>query len=206
MPGAGGVLPMAVVGIDTVLGFLGREDQLVAAEELGEGGSVLTHRVPSLLDFLRVAEDEAGPAGGQVKGRGGDLRHGAARVGGHHAGEEPRAGRWCQRYQSGAEEASLRDPAESRASGVGVGAVLEVVQQVEQEQGVAVPAPYLEEPLHRVTPGQHHLPVGIGQGRSPGDETVGDRVAVRKAVLQQEVVDDVGRGRLVQHAFGTYCF
>jgi hypothetical protein len=51
LPGERGFLPMPVVGVEPFLGLGGREDQLVAAEELHERGPVLPHQRPGLLDF-----------------------------------------------------------------------------------------------------------------------------------------------------------
>ena len=84
---------------------------------------------------------------------------------------------------------------------VGVRPVLQVIEQVQQDDRVAVLAPDLEDPLHRVAPAEQHLPVRRIQVRSAGHEPVHHRLAVRQAVLQGEPVDGadhIGLLRLLQ--------
>jgi hypothetical protein len=66
---------VTVVAVDTVLGFRRREDQFIAPAELGEGAPVLAHQAPSLLDLLRIAEDDLGPGRGQLQGCTGGFVH-----------------------------------------------------------------------------------------------------------------------------------
>ena len=76
---------------------------------------------------------------------------------------------------------------------VGVRAVLQVIEQVQQDDRLAGFAPDLEDPLHRVAPAEQHLPVCRIQVRPAGHEPVHHRLAVWQAVLQCEPVDGADR-------------
>jgi hypothetical protein len=76
---------------------------------------------------------------------------------------------------------------------VGVRAELQVIEQVQQDDRLAVLAPDLEDPLHGVAPAEQYLPVRRIQVRSAGYKPVHHRHAVRQAVLQCEPVDGADR-------------
>jgi hypothetical protein len=93
--------------------------------------------------------------------------------------------------------------AEGGRSHVGVRAVLQVIDQVEQNDGVPVLTADLEDSLHRVAPAAHHLAVSRGQARPSGQELVQHGLAVRQTVLKREPVDDGDRFALAEFSFGT---
>jgi hypothetical protein len=97
----------------------------------------------------------------------------------------------------------LGQRAESGRAHVGVRSVLQVINQVQQDERVAVPATDLEDPVHRVAPAAQHLPVSRAQIRPAGQELVQHRLAVRQAVQKREPVDGVDRLVLDQHILGT---
>lgn len=81
---------------------------------------------------------------------------------------------------------------------VSVSAVLQVVDQVQQDDGILFLALDLEDTLDRITPAEQHLPVDRRQVLPSGDEPVHHARTVRQAVPQDEVVDDPDRLALVQ--------
>ncbi|MCP9945448.1 hypothetical protein LUX12_12650 [Streptomyces somaliensis] len=100
------------------------------------------------------------------------------------------------------EESPLGHSAERRPPDIRVRAVLQVVEKVQQDDGIPVLAPDLEDALHRVTPAEQHLPVGRGQVLPAGDEAVHHGRTVRQPVPQDEVVGDADRFTLVQSSRG----
>ena len=80
---------------------------------------------------------------------------------------------------------------------VGVCPVLKVIEQVQQDDRVAILAVDLEDSLHRVAPAEQHLPVRRLQVRPAGHEPVHHGLAVRQAVLQREPVDGADRVALI---------
>ncbi len=99
-------------------------------------------------------------------------------------------------------ESALGQPTESGRAHVGVHAVLQVIEQVQQDERVAVLMVDLEDPLHRVAPAAQHLPISRGQIRPAGQELVQHGLAVRQAVLKHEPVDDADRFALAQLLVG----
>jgi hypothetical protein len=97
----------------------------------------------------------------------------------------------------------LGQRAESGRAHVGVRAILQVVNQVQQGERVVVPAADLEDPVHCVPPAAQHLPVSRAQIRPAGQELVQHRLAVRQAVQQREPVDGVDCLVLGQHLIET---
>jgi hypothetical protein len=97
-------------------------------------------------------------------------------------------------------EPAFGKPGEGGRAHVGVRAVLQVVDQVEQGDRVPVLAADLEDSLHRVVPAAQYLAVGRGQVRSAGRELVQHGLAVRQAVLKREPVDDADRFATLREA------
>ena len=87
-----------------------------------------------------------------------------------------------------------RPPAE-----VGPRPVGELVEEVEQQHGIAVLARDLEQPFHDVLPAQQHVPFGGGQLRVIRDELLDHGGPRRQPVLQREMVDGHGEHGLVGH-------
>ncbi|MFI1186729.1 hypothetical protein [Streptomyces californicus] len=100
------------------------------------------------------------------------------------------------------EKASRGHSTERRPPDVRVRAVLEVVEQIQQDHGVPLPPPDLEDALDRVTPAEQHLPFGGGQVLPPGDEEAHHGRTVRQPIPQDEVVEDPGGRALVQLPHG----
>jgi hypothetical protein len=97
----------------------------------------------------------------------------------------------------------LGQRAEGDRAHVGVRAVLQVINQVQQDERVTVPAPDLEDPVHWVAPPAQHLPVSRTQIRPAGQELVQHGLAVRQTVQKREPVDRVDRLILDQHPIWT---
>jgi hypothetical protein len=91
---------------------------------------------------------------------------------------------------------------ESGRAHVGVHAVLQVIEQVQQDERVPVVTADLEDPLHRVAPAAQHLPISRGQLRSAGQEPVQYGLAGGQAVLKRGPVDDGDRLALTQLVVG----
>ncbi len=100
-------------------------------------------------------------------------------------------------------ESVLGQRPESGRAHIGVRAVLQVIDEVQQDERVPVLAADLEDPFHRVAPAAQHLPVSRAQIRPAGQELVQHGLAVRQAVLKHEPVDGVDRFVLDQHLAGT---
>lgn len=191
-------MALAVVAIEEVLSFGRRKDQFVAAAELDKRGPVLPHPLPSLLKLFGIAENQFGPTGGQVESGLGDLGGAGLGIARHRPGHQPRPAGRVDRYQAGVEEASLGHSMERRPPDIRVRAVLQVVDQVQQDDGIPFLTLDLEDALHRVPPTEQHLPVDRGQVLPSSDEAVHHGRTVRQAVPQDEVVDDPDRLALVQ--------
>ncbi|WP_251067097.1 hypothetical protein [Streptomyces sp. ISL-36] len=101
-------------------------------------------------------------------------------------------------HQAGVKESPFGHSAEYRPPDIRVRAVLQVVDKVQQDDGIPVLALDLEDALDRVTPAEQHLPVGRGQVLPHGDEPVHHGRTVRQAVPQDELVGDPDRLALVQ--------
>lgn len=96
------------------------------------------------------------------------------------------------------EEVPLGHSAERRPPDIRVRAVLQVVDQVQQDDCILFLPLDLEDALDRVAPAEQHLPVDRGQVLPSGDEPVRHGRTVRQSVPQDEVVDDPDRLALVQ--------
>ncbi len=124
-------------------------------------------------------------------------------VGRHRPGDQPGSGDRADGHQAGVQESAPRQWAEGGRANIGVRAVFQVIDQVQQDDRFPVSAEDLEDPLHRVPPAEQHLPVRRGQVRPGGHEPVHHGLAVWQAVLQREPVDDPDRLALVQLSFRT---
>ena len=122
-----------------------------------------------------------------------DLRGIGLAIGPHRPGNQPRVWDRADRDQAGVHESVLGQRAENGRAHVGVRAVLQVINQVQQDERVAVPSADLEDPVHRVAPAAQHLPVSRAQIRPAGQELIQHRLAVRQAVQEREPVDGVDR-------------
>jgi hypothetical protein len=192
-----------IVGVEPFPGFGSWKDHLVAAEELDERGPVRSHLLPALLDFRRVPEDQFGLFCRQFDCDLRDLRGTGPGVGRHRPGDQPGFGHRANGHQADVHEPALGQLAESVRAHVGVHAVLQVIEQVQQHNRFLVLAADLEDPLHRFMPAAQQLTVSRSQVRPTGQELVQHGLAARQAVLEREPVDDADRFSLAQHRPGT---
>ncbi|MEV4559851.1 hypothetical protein AB0K51_23050 [Kitasatospora sp. NPDC049285] len=119
----------------------------------------------------------------------------------HGPGNQPGSLGREERNQAGEEEPSFEDSAKGGSPDIRVRAVLQVVDQVQQDDRTVVLPPDLEDPFHRVTPAEQQLPLDLGQVPPSCDEPVHHGRTVRQAVPQDAVVDDPDRLGLVQLPF-----
>lgn len=93
--------------------------------------------------------------------------------------------------------------AEGDRAHVGVRAVLLVINQIQQNERVAILTADLEDPVHRIAPATQHLLVSRAQIRPAGQELVQHGLAVRQTVQEHEPVDGIDRLIFGQHLIGT---
>ena len=201
--GERGLLPVPVVVVEPFLGLGGRQDQFVGTEELHERRPVLPHLLPGLLDFVGIAVDQFGQLRRQFERGLRDVRGSGLAVGAHRPRGQPGVGDRADGDQAGADEPVLGQRAERGRARVGVRAVLQVIEQVQQDERVPVLAADLEDPLHRVAPAAQHLPVRRGEIGPTGEELVQYGLAVRQGVLKREPVDGVDGFAFVRYLVGA---
>ena len=163
--GERGFLPVPVEGVDPFLGLGRRKDQLVAAEVLHERGPVRPHLLPRLLEFPGITVDEFRQSGRQFERDLRDLRSIGLAVGPHRPGDQPCVRDRADGNQPGVHESVLGQRAESGRAHVGVRAVLQVINEVQQDERVPILAADLEDPVHRVAPATQQIPVSRPQIR-----------------------------------------
>jgi hypothetical protein len=154
--------------------------------------------------IFRVAEDQFGLRRRKLKRDLRDLRPAGLGESRHVPRDQPRARHRADRHQARIDEPALGQPAEGARAHVGVRAVLQVIEQVQQDDRRPVLADDLEEPLGRIVPAPHHIAVGRAQVRSSGQKLAQHGLAVRQPVLEREPVDEAGRITLVQHLAGGH--
>lgn len=98
----------------------------------------------------------------------------------------------AERDEAGDQEGAGRHLVQRGRAAVGAGAVGQLVDQVPEDQGVAVAALDGEDPFDDVAPAEEHRALRLGQLRVVVDEVLDEGAAVVETVLEEEGVEGVG--------------